>query len=191
MTGPIRGYEFDELARAQVRGPGGLMGSIPTIAELLNRYPDARWAIDVKHSDSIVPLAGAINATNSADRVCVAHSWSAWLDRIRELTSPRLERSAGWEELAALVASAREGSIPPSSLRAGPWVHIGWRIGATPLMESPLVAERIVSMSHDLGMGVRVWTINEEDAMARLVEQGVDGIFTDRPDVALRLTRGA
>lgn len=190
LSGPIRSFTIDELRKAEVYGPDGSLGWIPTITELLDAYP-LRWAIDLKYGDSIVPLARAINETNSADRVCVAHSWDSWLDRVRELTSPRLERSLGWQELAMLIRCAKAGITPPRALSGGPWVHIGWQPGGITLMKSRQLSDRIISMSHELGMGVRVWTINEEKQMKRLLDQGVDGIFTDRPDLGLRLTRGA
>ena len=40
-------------------------------------------------------------------------------------------------------------------------------------------------------MGVRVipWTVNREQDMRRLMEWGVDGIITDRPDLLVKLQR--
>lgn len=40
---------------------------------------------------------------------------------------------------------------------------------------------------HVRGYRVNVWTVNAEADLARLVRLGVDGIITDRPDVALRI----
>ena len=39
--------------------------------------------------------------------------------------------------------------------------------------------------------GIRVvpWTVNDESAMERLIELGVDGIITDRPDLLVALCR--
>ena len=34
---------------------------------------------------------------------------------------------------------------------------------------------------------LHVWTVNEEADMRRLFDWGVDGIITDRPDVAVRV----
>ena len=36
--------------------------------------------------------------------------------------------------------------------------------------------------AHELGLEVVVWTVNEPDDMAALIELGVDGIITDYPD---------
>lgn len=189
LSGEIRSYTYAELRTAHVRGPDDI-GYIPTIAEVLDAFPDASWAIDVKHADSIEPLAESIRRTNSAGRVCVAHAWEPWLERIRDLTGPDLQRSTGWRELAALVSAARAGSRPPTWVQTGTWVHVGWRPGGIPLMESPILAERLIAMSHDLGLGVRVWTINDPQHMMRLWDEGADGIFTDRPDLASALIQG-
>ncbi len=37
--------------------------------------------------------------------------------------------------------------------------------------------------AHDLGLRAMVWTVNGREAMRHLMEMGVDGIITDRPDV--------
>jgi hypothetical protein len=38
-------------------------------------------------------------------------------------------------------------------------------------------------MAHDLGLQVMVWTINDAAMIAGLLDAGVDGVITDRPDV--------
>ena len=61
------------------------------------------------------------------------------------------------------------------------------RLGFTPDVYSPhqrLVDEELVSAAHDNGMEVIPWTINEPDAMQRLLDLGVDGLITDYPDRA-------
>lgn len=40
-----------------------------------------------------------------------------------------------------------------------------------------------VEQAHDLGLEVKVWSVNERAGMRRAVEMGVDGIYTHRPDV--------
>jgi glycerophosphoryl diester phosphodiesterase len=51
---------------------------------------------------------------------------------------------------------------------------------------SPLVVDvtaPIVKEAHDLGLKVVVWTVNRPEDMARLIDMGVDGIISDRPDL--------
>uniref|UniRef100_UPI0023B81FDF glycerophosphodiester phosphodiesterase family protein n=2 Tax=Pseudomonadota TaxID=1224 RepID=UPI0023B81FDF len=40
-----------------------------------------------------------------------------------------------------------------------------------------------VSEAHTEGLRVVVWTVNKPDDMARMIELGVDGIISDRPDL--------
>jgi glycerophosphoryl diester phosphodiesterase len=45
------------------------------------------------------------------------------------------------------------------------------------------VTPALVSESHALSLQVVVWTVNKEADMGRLIEMGVDGIISDRPDL--------
>ena len=45
------------------------------------------------------------------------------------------------------------------------------------------VTPELMAESHALGLKVVVWTVNQPADMARLIEMGVDGIISDRPDL--------
>lgn len=49
-----------------------------------------------------------------------------------------------------------------------------------------LTPERIAE-AHELGLQVIPWTVNEPETMAELVNLGVDGLISDRPDLLLSL----
>ena len=58
-------------------------------------------------------------------------------------------------------------------------------LGFVPAVYSPshvLVDPELVRRCHQHGMRVIPWTVNEPDAMRRLIRMGVDGIITDYPD---------
>jgi glycerophosphoryl diester phosphodiesterase len=44
-----------------------------------------------------------------------------------------------------------------------------------------IVSRRLVDRAHAFGLEVHVWTINEEQEMETLLDQGVDGIMSDYP----------
>ena len=50
-----------------------------------------------------------------------------------------------------------------------------------------VVDETLVQAAHQRGVAVHVWTINDEAAMERLVDLGVDGIISDRPQALAAL----
>jgi glycerophosphoryl diester phosphodiesterase len=45
------------------------------------------------------------------------------------------------------------------------------------------VDRALIGESHRLGLTVVVWTVNEPADMARMIDMGVDGIISDRPDL--------
>ena len=49
--------------------------------------------------------------------------------------------------------------------------------------------KRDIEKAHKKGLKVFVYTSNEEKEMLNLMEMGVDGIFTDKPDLLLNLKK--
>jgi glycerophosphoryl diester phosphodiesterase len=50
-----------------------------------------------------------------------------------------------------------------------------------------IVSPRFLRQVHDRGLRVHVWTVDDEADMKRLLQWGVDGLITNRPDVAVRI----
>jgi glycerophosphoryl diester phosphodiesterase len=42
----------------------------------------------------------------------------------------------------------------------------------------------LIEEAHALGLAVLAWTVNEAEAIRRLLRAGIDGLITDRPDIA-------
>lgn len=51
-----------------------------------------------------------------------------------------------------------------------------------------LVTEELVRKAHLRGMSVNTWTVNEPSRMEELARMRVNGLITDRPDLALEIT---
>jgi glycerophosphoryl diester phosphodiesterase len=50
-----------------------------------------------------------------------------------------------------------------------------------------VLAPRFIDAAHNRNLEVHAWTINDEDALQRMIDLGVDGIITDYPDRLLAL----
>lgn len=89
-------------------------------------------------------------------------------------------RSGGESAWTAGIAHARHGSVPRMVQAAGAshWSSF-WRE----------LDEGQVREAHELGLQVLAWTVNDRSTMARLLDMGIDGLVTDRPDIAIELLR--
>ena len=68
------------------------------------------------------------------------------------------------------------------------WAERARALGAEALNpEAVLVDRELVERAHGEGLAVYVFTVDAPDAMERLLEMGVDGIFTNVPDVLCRI----
>ncbi len=52
-------------------------------------------------------------------------------------------------------------------------------------------SKRQFEAAHRMGRRIHVWTVNDPADMRRLADWGVDGIFTDDPDLAVKILRNA
>jgi glycerophosphoryl diester phosphodiesterase len=176
-VGTVAGMRYAELADARVGG----REPIPTLASLLERFPDARFNIDIKSPAAVAPLAQLIREAGSEDRVCVGSFSNRRLAAFRRLAGPRVATSCG----PAAVAVHRSGA----RLVAG---RLGGNVLQVPAQYGPVtvVTGRFVAKAHAMGMPVHVWTVNERAEMERLLDLGVDGLLSDRIEVLRDVLRG-
>jgi glycerophosphoryl diester phosphodiesterase len=180
-TGIISELPWSEVQRARVDG----REPIPLLEDLLTAWPDVRVNIDPKHDAAVEPLAEAILRTGTVDRVCVAAFSDRRTERVKAIVGPGLCTGMGPRQIAQLTAASR--GMPGGKRLRSPCAQVPPRQGRL-----ALVTERFVSTAHRLGVQVHVWTIDERTEMARLLDLGVDGVMTDRPQVLkdLLLARG-
>lgn len=151
---------------------------IPRFEDLLGAWPDLRVNVDPKHDAAVEPLAEVLLRTGSVDRVCVGAFSDKRIARLQTLVGGALCTSMGPRQVARLVAASNH--MPGGANLTAPCAQVPTHQGRL-----PLVTERFVSTAHRRGVQVHVWTIDDRLEMARLLDLGVDGIMTDRPQ-ALR-----
>jgi glycerophosphoryl diester phosphodiesterase len=172
--GVIAKLPWSEVGRAKVGG----REEIPTLEAVLEELPTALLNVDVKADNAAGPVLRVLERCNAWDRVCLASFSDARLARLRKVAGPKLVTSMGPGTAGALWAAGR-----------WPWLgtarFVRGQMAQVPIQQGPLrvVDHRFVAGAHRLGLEVHVWTVDEEPAMRELLDFGVDGIVTDRPDV--------
>lgn len=171
-VGAVAELPWSEVQRAKVDG----REPIPRFEDLLGAWPEVRINVDPKHDAAVEPLAEVLLRTGAVDRVCVGAFSDRRLDQLQALVGVRLCRSMGPRQVARLVAASR--GLPGGGGVTAPCAQVPTHQGPI-----PLVTDRFVAAAHARGIQVHVWTIDDRAEMARLLDLGVDGIMTDRPQV--------
>ena len=173
-AGAIAQLSYAQVAEARIHG----IDPIPRLSELLAEFPNARFNIDAKSPTAVALLASTIDEFEAHDRVCVS---SFGVRRIHELR----------RRLGSRVPSAAS-ALGIAANRFLPWLT--WVLNSpAPVLQMPIsvpVAGRrlvvltpaLVEAVHRAGKRVQIWTVDDSETMERLIDAGVDGIFTDRID---------
>ncbi|MCI1018046.1 glycerophosphodiester phosphodiesterase [Microbacterium sp. C5A9] len=158
-------------------------GGLLTVADAIDAFPRTRFNIDVKTPDAAAPL-GAILAGHT-HRVLV----TSFTDSHRRATVASVLRAgadlppatSGSSRTIAAVRARSALRLPvASALRGIDALQIPERHG--PLR---VLTPSFLRAAHRHGTEVHVWTVNDVDEMLRLLASGVDGIVTDRADLAI------
>ena len=145
---------------------------VPRLEELLVRWPAAWVNIDPKSDACVTPLVALIDRLGAWDRVCIGSFSDRRLARVRALSAGRARTSMGPRAVAIARVTAAGGRMPRLGADC---VQVPERSGRI-----PIVTARFLAAAHRAGLPVHVWTVNDDAAMHRLLDLGVDGLMTDR-----------
>jgi glycerophosphoryl diester phosphodiesterase len=166
--GRIAELDWAEVAQARVHG----REPIPRLDELLASWPDLRINIDPKADGAVRPLVRTLGWPAILARVCVGSFSGRRLATMRAELGPDLCTSMAPGEVVRLRLASL--GLPATSFAAA--------AAQVPVRQYglPVVDRRFVQAAHARGLRVHVWTINDADTMARLLDLGVDGIMSDK-----------
>ncbi len=156
---------------------------VPGLREALLALPDARWNIDMKTDASVVPAVRAVVEAKAVDRVLLT-SFSERRRRQAQQLLPEVATGASQSLVAQAIVAQRLGLHGRLQRILAPVVALQVPRRAKGI---EIVTERSVAAFQRAGVEVHVWTINDEPQMRELLALGVDGIVTDRCDLALPL----
>ncbi len=177
------GYRFQpgREPRFPYRGTGV---AVPTLREVFSAFPKAHIIVDAKDNDSRLAdaMIALVREFDRADRTLLSSFHHDILVHFRreapEAPTHGSEKElkplllATWVFLSGLLSPAYEAVLVPT--------HDG-RI--------PVTTRRFIRGAQGRNLFVAAWTINDPETMATLAGRGIDGIITDRPDLAVEMRR--
>ena len=155
---------------------------VPTLRELFETFPDMPMNIEIKQAEpSIVqPFCDLIYEYRRTDSVLVGSFHAETVKEFRE-KCPGVATSATEPETRTffILNTIGLGKVFQPSAEAfqvpeySGFLHV--------------VTERFVSGARRHNADVHVWTVDDPEDMQRMIDLGVDGIITNRPDLLLEL----
>ena len=179
-SGPIRAHTAAALAGVRVRG----REPVPLLEQVLTELPDTRITVELKSGAVVEPVLEVLERTGSWHRVCVGSYHDGWLRRARQAAGPRLCTSMAQGAAVGLRVRAWLDRLP-GALRRIPAPPSPGDLAQLPRHIGPLtvVDAALLRAAHESGREVHVWTVDTANQMTALLDLGVDGLLSDRPDV--------
>ena len=189
-SGPVSALSADELRRVDAgyrfqaaeghpfRGRG--IG-VPMLEDVLRRFADARVIIEMKdgHPELARAVIAVVRRANAADRVCVGSFYQLGLDVVRaeakEMATSASEGEARWTLYRSWAR------WPVRSRRPYCAFQVPQRAGRLRVTSPSFVRQAHLDDSR-----VDVWVVDEPADVERLLDCGVDGVISDRPDLAIQ-----
>lgn len=175
------------VSLAELTGLMETRGGLLTLEQALERFATVRFNLDIKAVLAAEP-AGRTVAPH-AERTLVTSFSDANRQRALSFATSVAGRPAtspgrnGILRVLLALASRSRGLIDRA--------FVGFDALQIPERQGGLrvLSPRLLDEAHHRGVEVHVWTINDPQRMTELVQLGVDGIVTDRADVALRVLK--
>jgi glycerophosphoryl diester phosphodiesterase len=151
---------------------------VPALRDVLTRYPQTGLIIELKERGPALAQAVAedVRRAGAAGRVCLGSFSLSALRAARASAADIATSAARFEVRMALYRSW-------CGLSPGRVAYQAFQVPETS-GSTRVVTPRFIRLAHKAGVAVQVWTVDEPEDMRRLLDWGVDGIISDRPDVA-------
>lgn len=154
-----------------------------SLDDALRRFPDARFNVDVKARAAVDPVVSAVRRAAAVDRVLVtSFSEARRSAAVRRLPGVATSASAPRFAVALLGAHLRLPLLVRWALHGIDALQVPERALGLAVTE-PEILQRL----RLTGCEIHLWTIDDPALMRVLLDRGVDGIVTDRTDVARRV----
>jgi glycerophosphoryl diester phosphodiesterase len=154
---------------------------IPAVRAILAAFPSSsRFNLELKvDADApAITLCRLLREGAAGGRVLVASMHDRTMAAFRA-ACPEVATSATASEVRRFLVLTRLGLRGLYRSRALA-LQVPRRAGGIQVLDADFVAD-----AHALGLHVDVWTVNTREELRAMIALGVDGVITDRPDLAL------
>ena len=185
--GELKSFDFaynfvkDGEKKPELRGKGL---TIPTLRELFLALPGSHFNIDIKADSEKLTrdLLNLIQSQGQIEKVVIGSFYSNIVELVKK-EAPEFATSASAREAWTMFLLNKVGlgrlHRPSGVAYQLPAAHLGMAV----------VTPSFVRTAHSLGQELHVWTIDDPAEMRRLLKMGVDGIVTNRPDLAVNVIK--
>lgn len=156
---------------------------VPRLADLLDRFRSLPWIVEVKgeRPEVAARVVALIRDLGAFERVLIGSFSQTVLNAVRRL-APRLPTGAS--SLEARAAARRAYFRMPIGRARFDVLQVPYRVKGREVF-----AEPFVRLARRAGTPVHVWVVDDPADMRRLLDWGVTGLISDRPDLALAAVR--
>ncbi|MEP7113336.1 MAG: glycerophosphodiester phosphodiesterase family protein [Ilumatobacteraceae bacterium] len=174
-------WNFQPDQNYPLRGAGI---AVPTIEAVLKSFPHTLITLDLKDQrpEVVEPICSLLTSLHRTDDVYVGVDTDQQVMIFRQ-SCPQVHTSGTSAERRATRA-ARD---------AGDATFISTQLVGQPAFLADDGTRRIsadyLAYSHRLGTAVLTWVVDDPADMTDLIEMGIDGIYTRRPDVMIQLLK--
>jgi glycerophosphoryl diester phosphodiesterase len=179
-SGQLETLRTAELAELRVAG----RETIPLLEQVLAELPGIRFTIELKSDTVVEPVLALLARLDAWGRVCLGSYSEARLRRARRLGGQRLFTSMARPSAIGLRSRAWLAGLPrplcalPTPPVRGDLAQLPPRYKGIRVIDAALVAT-----VHRSGREIHVWTVDDPAEMTALLDLGVDGLLSDRPDL--------
>ena len=191
-SGPVAALTASELSRVDAayhfgadcgfpyRGSGA---GVPRLADVLLQAPETPVIVEIKGEDTRLAdrVVDVVSAAGAEGRVVLAGFSHAVLAAVRR-------------QAPHLITSASQAEVHAAWRRA--WVRLAPRNAPFQLMQIPLrlrgrrvLSRGFVRVLTRARIPVQAWIVDEIEDMQRVLDWGVMGIISDRPDRAVEVVQ--
>lgn len=175
------GWQFKRNGKFPFRGKNV---RIPTLEAVLKRFPTSLVTLDVKdqRTEVAVPICKLLLQLHRESNVYVGSDTNEQVMAFRQ-NCPAVRTSGTTDERRAMRAARDSGdsTFVTKQLVSQP--------GYLADDGTKRITAKFLAFSHSKDIAVLTWVVDDPKDMAELIDIGIDGLYTRRPDLMIKILR--